>query len=143
MQAIKFNTMTIKKIYKLCLSCILIFGSIIAATLLLRIPAINNLFSPATISSVNGIWLWVLVWLIIMLECSIIPGPYIPFLIFFAATPMADNKLLFCTVCSSAVIVGRIGAYFVGKGFGNRLLKWVAEDSYEAWQTKLAGPAGR
>lgn len=39
--------------------------------------------------------------------------------------------------------MGRIGAYFVGKFFGNKMLKWVAADSYVAWQTKLDGPAGR
>jgi len=135
--------MKMNKWYKVCLSIAMFFGAVIAAILFMKIPAINNLFIPETISSVNGIWLWALVWIVLALECSIIPGSYVPFLVFFAATPMADNKLLFCAICSSAVIIGRVGAYFVGKFFGNRLLKWAAEDSYTSWQEKLSGKAGK
>lgn len=135
--------MKINKIYKLCISLSVFFGSIVASMLLLKIPAIAQLLSPENVYSVSGIWLWILFWLIIALECAIIPGPYIPFLLFFAATPLASNKLLFWTVCTSAVAVGRIGAYFAGKCFGNKLLKWVAEDSYEEWQKRLDSPAGK
>jgi uncharacterized membrane protein YdjX (TVP38/TMEM64 family) len=66
-----------------------------------------------------------------------------PFLLFFSGTPLASNKILFWGVCTSAVVVGRIGAYFAGKYFGNKLLKWVAADSYLEWQTKLNAPAGK
>lgn len=135
--------MKLKQLYKLCISCIIFFSSIVLPMMLLKIPAIANLFNPSTIYSVSGLWVWILLWLIIMLECAIIPGPYIPFLIFFSATPLATNKLLFWGVCTSAVVVGRIGAYFVGRQFGNKLLKWIAEDSYVDWQLKLNAPAGK
>lgn len=134
--------MKIKQIYRLCISLLIFFGSIVASMLLLKSPMISQLLSPENIYSGSGIWLWVIFWLIIALECAIIPGPYIPFLLFFAATPLASNSLLFWGVCTSAVVVGRIGAYFVGKNFGNRLLKWVAEEDYKKWQVKLNGPAG-
>lgn len=135
--------MKINKIYKLCTSLSVFFGSIVVSILLLKVPMISQLLSPETIYSSSGTWLWVVFWLIIALECAIIPGPYIPFLLFFAATPLATNKLIFWAVCTSAVVIGRVGAYFVGKCFGNKLLKWVAEDSYQDWQAKLNSPTGK
>jgi uncharacterized membrane protein YdjX (TVP38/TMEM64 family) len=111
--------------------------------LALQLPVIQNLFTPENIYSNSGTWLWVVFWLIVALECAIIPGPYIPFLLFFAATPLASDKLLFWIICTSAVVIGRIGAYFVGKCFGNKLLKWVTEDSYQDWQAKLNSPTGK
>ena len=135
--------MKINQIYKTCISTLIFFGSIVLSMLLLKIPMIAQLLSPETVYSSSGIWVWIIFWLIIALECAIIPGPYIPFLLFFAATPLASNSLLFWGICTSAVAVGRIGAYFVGKNFGNRLLKWVAEEDYKEWQTKLNGPAGK
>lgn len=69
-------------------------------------------------------------WVIIALECSVIPGPYIPFMMFFAATPLATDKALFWGVCTSAVVVGRIGAYFVGKRFGDKLFMRSSAESY-------------
>lgn len=135
--------MKINKIYRLCLSCAVFFGSIVLSMLILKIPYISDLLNPKNVYSVSGVWLWILFWLIIMLECAIIPGPYIPFLLFFSATPLATNRFLFWGIATSAVVVGRIGAYFVGKHFGNRMLKWVAADSYLSWQNKLSGPAGK
>lgn len=135
--------MKINKIYKLCISITVFLSSIVLPMMLLKIPAVSNLFNPENIYSISGSWLWILFWIIIALECAIIPGPYIPFLLFFAATPLATNKLTFWAVCTSAVVIGRIGAYFVGKCFGNKLLKWVAEDSYQDWQTKLNSPTGK
>jgi uncharacterized membrane protein YdjX (TVP38/TMEM64 family) len=135
--------MKINKLYRLCISLLVFLSSIIASMLLLKIPVIAQLLSPENVYSASGIWLWILFWLIIALECAIIPGPYIPFLLFFAATPLASDKLLFWIICTSAVAVGRIGAYFVGKCFGNKLLKWVAEESYQDWQAKLNSPTGK
>lgn len=135
--------MKINKIYRLCMSAIVFFGSIVLSMVLLQVPFIKNLLAPSNIYSISGIWLWIILWLIIMLECAIIPGPYIPFLLFFSGTPLASNKLLFWGICTSAVVIGRIGAYFIGGHFGNKLLKWVAEDSYIDWQKKLDAPVGK
>ncbi len=133
----------LNKLYKLCISLAVFFSSIALSMGIFQIPAVASLFDPSNIYATSGLWLWVLVWLIIMLECAIIPGPYIPFLLFFAATPLSTNKLLFWGICTSAVVIGRMGAYFVGKTFGNKLLKWVAEDSYSDWQKKLDSPVGK
>lgn len=135
--------MKIKQAYKLCISLIVFFGSIALSMFALKLPFIQKLLSPENVYASSGIWLWIVFWLIIALECAIIPGPYIPFLLFFAATPLATNKLIFWAVCTSAVVIGRVGAYFVGKCFGNKLLKWAAGDSYQDWQTKLSSPAGK
>ena len=122
--------MNLNQLQRLCVSISIFFGSIVFAMLMMRVPFIYQALSPQALTTSSGLFLWMAFWLIIMLECSIIPGPYIPFLLFFAGTPLATNKLLFWGVCTSAVIVGRIGAYFVGKNFGDRMLKWVAADSY-------------
>lgn len=135
--------MKINKLYKLCLSIFWFMFIIIISTLIVQIPQIKNLLRPEYVYSKSGIWVWILMWLIIALECSIIPGPYIPFLIFFSVTPIATNKLLFWGVCTSAVVIGRIGAYFVGKFFGNVLLRRVASDSYVEWQQKFNKPSGK
>lgn len=135
--------MKINKFYKLCSSVAVFLSSIVLPMILLKIPAVSDLFNPENIYSISGSWLWILFWLIIVLECAIIPGPYIPFLLFFTATPLATDKLTFWAVCTSAVVIGRIGAYFVGKCFGNKLLKWAAEDSYRDWQSKLDSPTGK
>ena len=109
--------MKINKIYKLCISITVFLSSIVLPMMLLKIPSVSNLFNPENIYSISGSWLWILFWIIIALECAVIPGPYIPFLLFFTATPLASNKLIFWVVCTSAVVIGRIGAYFVGKCF--------------------------
>ena len=135
--------MKIKQAYKLCISLIVFFVSIALSMFALQLPFIQKLLSPENVYASSGIWLWIVFWLIIALECAIIPGPYIPFLLFFAATPLATNKLIFWAVCTSAVVIGRVGAYLVGKCFGNKRLKWGAGGACQGGQTKLSSPAGR
>lgn len=47
--------MKLKQLYKLCISCIIFFSSIVLPMMLLKIPAIANLFNPSTIYSVSGL----------------------------------------------------------------------------------------
>lgn len=47
--------MKINKIYRLCMSAIVFFGSIVLSMVLLQVPFIKNLLAPSNIYSISGI----------------------------------------------------------------------------------------
>ena len=46
--------MKINKIYKLCISVTVFLSSIVLPMMLLKIPAVSNLFNPENIYSISG-----------------------------------------------------------------------------------------
>lgn len=133
----------LSQIKKLSFSLFIFFAVVGISMLLLQIPYISNLFSVKNVSSKHGFWLWVLVWIFIVLEAGVIPGPYLPFVVFFSQTAMAQNRFLFLIYTTSAVFIGRIIAWFIGRNFGGRLLKWTAQQDFDKWSKKLAGPGAK
>ena len=131
--------MKLSIIEKFCSKFVVFFSIVVISMLLLQIPEIKSLFSPSALKGKTGILLWAIVWILVFLECSIIPGPYIPIVIFCTQTPMIETSALLYVVITTAVLIGRIVAYFVGKKFG----KLMYEKDFNEWESKFRSPIGK
>lgn len=131
--------MKLSTIEKFCSKFVIFFSIVVLSMLLLQIPALKELFSPSSLKGKTGMILWSFVWILIFLECSIVPGPYIPIVIFCTQTPMIQTPWLLYLITTSAVFAGRVVAYFVGKKFG----KIMYEKDLKEWESKFNSPVGK
>ena len=79
----KAKTQAIKLLYTLVV-CV---GLLLLVECLFQIPKINKIFSPEAISGAkNNIWTWIILWLLMFAQVTIIPIPAMPIYIFCDGT---------------------------------------------------------
>lgn len=149
---------TQKQIYKLLLTLIVCLFFLLVVELLFKIPYIQNLFSINTLeSSMNNQYaVWIILWLLMFAQVTIIPMPCMPILAFCVNTPLVSYEaglfglfslqtVFFVLYVTSACLAGSLCAYFLGKFGGKRAVKWIAgdEEDYKLWSKKLNCKAGK
>lgn len=102
------------------------------------IPAINNFFMNL-ISGSSGWLAYLFVWVIMFLQVTILNIPAYSILSACTAIGMKTLDFVFITVVLSAYMAGCILAYWLGRWFGKRAVKWCAgsEEDYSKWSKVL------
>ena len=102
------------------------------------IPAINNFFT-GLISGSSGWLAYLFVWLIMFLQVTILNIPAYSVLAACTSIRMKTLDIVFISVVLSAYMVGCILAYWLGRWFGKRAVKWCAgsEEDYDKWSSVL------
>ena len=102
------------------------------------IPAINN-FCMGLISGSSGWLAYLFVWLIMFLQVTILNIPAYSVLAACTSIGMKTLDIVFISVVLSAYMVGCILAYWLGRWFGKRAVKWCAgsEEDYDKWSSVL------
>ena len=102
------------------------------------IPAINNFFM-GLISSSSGWLAYLFVWLIMFLQVTILNIPAYSILAACTAIGMKTLDFVFIAVVLSAYMVGSTLAYWFGRWFGKKAVKWCAgsEEDYDKWSKVL------
>lgn len=102
------------------------------------IPAINNFFM-GLISGSSGWVAYLFVWLIMFLQVTILNIPAYSVLAACTSIGMKTLGIVFISVVLSAYMVGCILAYWLGRWFGKRAVKWCAgsEEDYDKWSSVL------
>lgn len=102
------------------------------------IPAINNFFM-GLISGSSGWLAYLFIWLIMFLQVTILNIPAYSVLAACTSIGMKTLDIVFISVVLSAYMVGCILAYWLGRGFGKRAVKWCAgsEEDYDKWSSVL------
>lgn len=102
------------------------------------IPAINNFFT-GLISGSSGWLAYLFVWLIMFLQVTILNIPAYSVLAACTSIGMKTLDIVFISVVLSAYMVGCILAYWLGRWFGKRAVKWCAgsEEDYDKWSSVL------
>lgn len=117
------------------LKVLLVATSIILGfEILFSIPAINEFFC-SLITSSNGILVYIAIWIIMFLQVTILNIP--AYVILSASISIGINTLsiTYILVVISAYMSGCILAYWLGKKFGAKAIKWCAgsEEDYNKW----------
>lgn len=103
------------------------------------IPAINNWFSELITNS-SGAVVWLIIWLIMFLQVTVLNIP--AYVILSACATINGIEILSFTyilVVLSAYMCGCLLAYWIGYRFGKKAVKWCAgsEEDYDKWSNYL------
>ena len=132
-----------KDILKIILKAAIFIGLFIATTLICKkfTPEILNLFSTTGSK--------ILLWILIICLSGIIPGPFMPVVVFCNSTNLlpgtavsdlwGTTSIYGILFIWSAVILGKILSYALGMTLGKRCCKWIltTEENYTYWYNKL------
>lgn len=124
---------------------------------LFSIPAIKDFFGAGLIEGKSGWLVYVIIWLVMFAQVTIIPIPALPILtacnqISGLVANGSDilnlfslNTVFFLILTTSASVMGAICAYWIGRKFGRPAVKWVAgsEEDYDKWSDKFNSKTGR
>ena len=106
--------------------------------IIFSLDIINNFFL-GLISGANGWLAYLFVWLIMFLQVTILNIPAYSVLAACTSIGMHTLDIVFISVVLSAYMTGAILAYWIGRWFGKRAVKWCAgsEDDYNKWSNVL------
>ncbi len=112
---------------------------ILIAEAVFSIPAVNNWFS-SIITKSSGVVVWIIIWIIMFLQVTILNIP--AYVILSACASIEGLEILsvpYILVVLSAYMCGCLVAYWVGYRFGKKAVKWCAgsEEDYEKWSSVL------
>ena len=146
-----------KQITKFLYAAIMCIGLLLFVEGLFQIPAINNLFDAEAIGNEGTkITAWVVLWLLMFAQVTIIPIPAMPIYVFCSGTTLVANgtglldlfsieTVFFCVFVVSACVAGSIVAYWLGRLGGGKAVRWIAgdEDDYNQWCKILNNKKGK
>lgn len=127
-----------EQILKILDIAIILTGIILIVEIIFSIPAVNNWFS-YLITSANGWIVYVVIWIIMFLQTTILNIP--AYVVLSASVSVGINTLSFpyIIIVLSAYVSGCLLAYWIGYKFGKKAVKWCAgsEEDYEKWSLIL------
>lgn len=126
--------MTKQQLIRLDKVLIVATAIMLAFEVIFAIPAISNFFANAVTSN-SGWVVYVIIWAIMFLQCTILNIP--AYTILSASIAIGINTLtpLYIGVVLSAYMAGCILAYWLGRWFGVKAVRWCAgsEDEFAKW----------
>ena len=146
-----------QQLYKLLLTVIVCVGLLLVVEMLFQIPAISDAFGEDAFDNQVGIGVWIVLWVLMFAQVTIIPVPAMPIYVFcngyngiisngFGLTDLISlQTLFFILYITSACLVGAMFAYWLGKVGGKKAVKWIAgdEEDYQEWCKKLNCKMGK
>ena len=111
----------------------------LVAEAIFDIPGVTNWFSDI-ITSNKGILVWIIIWIIMFLQVTILNIP--AYVILSASTSIEGIETLsfaYIAVVLSAYMAGCLFAYWLGYKFGKKAVRWCAgsDEDYEKWSDYL------
>lgn len=111
----------------------------LVAEAIFDIPGVTNWFSDI-ITSNKGILVWIIIWIIMFLQVTILNIP--AYVILSASTSIEGIETLsfaYIAVVLSAYMAGCLFAYWLGYKFGKKAVRWCAgsDEDYEKWSNYL------
>ena len=147
---------TQKQVYKLLLTLIVCLFFLLLVEIIFKIPAVTRFFGPDNLNKGNNITVWIILWLLMFAQVTIIPMPAMPIFAFCINTTLVAygsdfmdlfslRTLFFVLYVTSACLTGAICAYLLGRFGGKKAVKWIAgeEEEYQLWCNKLNCKAGK
>lgn len=149
---------TQSQITKLLYALIVCISLLLVVEIIFQIPVVNNAFSTDALSNnmSNNKIVWLVLWLLMFAQVTIIPVPAMPIYVFCNRTSLVANgselldlfsfrTLFFILFVTSACIAGAVTAYALGKLGGRKAVKWIAgdEEDYNKWSKALNCKAGK
>ena len=147
---------TQKQIYKLLLTLIVCLFFLLVVELVFKIPSVTRFFGPDNLNKGDNVTVWIILWLLMFAQVTIIPMPAMPIFAFCINTTLVSygsgfmdlfslRTLFFVLYVTSACLIGAICAYLLGRFGGKKAVKWIAgeEEDYQLWCNKLNCKAGK
>lgn len=106
--------------------------------IIFSIDAVNNFFS-GLITSSNGIVVYLIIWMIMFLQCTILNLPAYVVLSASVSIGLECFSWQYLLTVISAYMAGCILAYWLGRWFGVKAVKWCAgsEEDFVKWSEFL------
>ena len=107
---------------------------ILVSEAIFDIPVVKNWFA-SLITGNKGFVLWLIIWLIMFLQVTILNVPAYVILSACVSIGIETLSFLYIFVVLSAYMCGCLTAYWLGYKFGKVAVKWCAgsEEDYEKW----------
>ena len=127
-----------EKIYKALIVSLVTLVVMFAFEAMFLIPAVENSFLSIMQSDVK--WMaWTGLWIVMFLQTSVIPIPGLSILVIaknmqmITLNPVKD--ILFYIIVMTSYMAGVIVAYWMGRKWGKKAVKWIAgsEEEYQHW----------
>ena len=142
---------TQEQITKLLWALIVCIALLLIVEIIFQIPTVKNMFGANALEDSWGqqVTVWVILWLLMYAQVTIIPVPAMPIYVFCNQTDLVGGlglaglfsfrTLFFVVFVESACIAGAVTAYWLGRTGGRRAVKWIAgdEEEYLIWSQKL------
>lgn len=146
-----------KQITKLLYTVIICVSLLLLVECLFQIPGIKNIFNAESIGTDGAsITAWIILWLLMFAQVTIIPIPAMPIYVFCSGTKLVAKgdglldlfsieTVFFCLFVVSACLAGSIVAYWLGRIGGGKAVRWIAgeEEDYNQWCKVLNKKGGK
>lgn len=127
-----------EQILKILKTIIVMTLIILVVEAIFSIEAVNNWFG-SLITGTSGAVVFVVIWIIMFLQTTILNIP--AYVVLSASISVGINTLsvTYIAVVLSAYMCGCVLAYWLGRWFGKRTMKWCAgsEEDYDKWSNVL------
>lgn len=121
----------ITRILKICIIATIIM---LVSDIIFSIPQVINFFSNWVTSNTGWI-LWLLIWLIMFLQCTILNIPAYVILSACVSVGIQCLSVQYILVVISAYMAGCILAYWIGRWWGIKAVRWCAgsDEDFDKW----------
>lgn len=130
--------MTKTQLLKILKTAIIMTVVVLCVEVLFSVPQINNWFYSIVVSA-NGVWVYVIIWLIMFLQTTILNIPAYIILSASVSIGIQTLSVLYVAVVLSAYMCGCLLAYLLGRVYGKKIVMWCAgtEEDYNKWSDVL------
>lgn len=130
--------MTREQIQRILKVCIIATVIMLLFEIIFSIPAINNFFK-GWITSTSGWVVFLVIWLIMFLQCTVLNIP--AYVVLSASVSIGLNCMSwqYLLTVITAYMAGCILAYWIGRWWGIKAVKWCAgsQEEFDKWSNVL------
>ena len=130
--------MTPEQIQRILKGCIIATVIMLLFEIIFSIPAINNFFK-GWITSTSGWVVFLVIWLIMFLQCTVLNIP--AYVVLSASVSIGLNCMSwqYLLTVITAYMAGCILAYWIGRWWGIKAVKWCAgsQEEFDKWSGVL------
>ena len=127
-----------QQIYKLLKIALTMTTVMLVFEIVFSLNVVNTFFNDL-ITNANGWLVYLVVWTIMFLQVTILNIP--AYVVLSASLGVGLNilSIQYIAITISAYMLGCVLAYWLGRKFGTKALKWCAgsEEDYEKWSTTI------
>ena len=126
--------MTNQQIQRILKIAVIATVIMLVSDIIFSIPAVLDFFN-RWITSNTGWLLWVMIWLIMFLQCTILNIPAYVVLSACVSVGIHTLSIPYILVVISAYMCGCILAYWIGRWWGVKAVKWCAgsDEDFDKW----------
>lgn len=130
--------MKIGQIFKVFKVCLVATIFLLLFEIVFSIKGVVDFFS-GMITSSNGVWVYISIWIIMFLQCTILNIPALAILSLSVNIGIDVLGWKYLAVVILAYMCGCILAYWLGRWFGTKAVRWCAgsEEDFDKWSSYL------